>query len=173
MALNNFSEHILEQLFDSTVKVRLLKLFLRNEESAFTLSEVRRRTQLESGILQRQLEKLHSAGFLKVRTQKTRKTEDKSSKEKKKSKKVQKKTKKIAGAKEKVFSLNPEFVFYNELRNLVLQSSPASKERMARRIKNLGKIKLAVLSGIFTDAERANLRTDLLIVGDNISERKL
>src|SRR3989344_4592667 len=118
MALNNFSEHILEQLFDSTVKVRLLKLFLRNEESAFTLSEVRRRTQLESGILQRQLEKLHSAGFLKVRTQKTRKKGDKSGKAKKKSKskKVQKKTKKIAimVTKEKVFSLNPEFVFYNE-----------------------------------------------------------
>ena len=44
---------------------------------------------------------------------------------------------------------------------------------MLVRIRALGRVKLAVLSGIFMDENSGARRVDLLIVGDAISERKI
>lgn len=70
----------------------------------------------------------------------------------------------------KVFKINPDFYFYNELKELVLKANPASKEKLLKRISSLGKIKLAVISGVFINFE--NARADLLVVGDNIKPAK-
>jgi predicted nucleotidyltransferase len=137
----------LEKLFDSPAKLRLLKLFLRNPEERFTLPEMRKRTMLDSGAISRQLQKLHDIRFISA-------------------------TKK-RGSSNKVFGLNTDFVFFEELQNLILKSSPADEDKIAKKIRNLGKIRLAILSGIFLKSERENARADLLIVADAISERKL
>jgi len=141
---------ILEQLFDSPVKARLLKLFLRNPNEIFRISEIGDRIQANLRVVRRQVEGLRKIGFLK------RKTIRKKTKEKK------------PGI---YFFVNPQFDFYQELRTLVLKSSPASLEKIFRQIKKLGRIKLAILSGVFLNLD--NSRVDLLIVGDSISKRKL
>lgn len=76
------------------------------------------------------------------------------------------------------FVLNPDFEFYAELKALVLKSSPEEKAGMVRRISALGRIKLAIVSGIFLNtvedtALDAEPVADLFIVGDDINKRKL
>ncbi len=73
-----------------------------------------------------------------------------------------------------VYVLNTDFEFFNELRDLVLKSSPAEKYRMIARLNKLGRIKLAIVSGVFINKENLDpLVSDLLIVGDDIDRRKL
>lgn len=137
------SKEILEQLFDSPVKVRLLKLFLRNKDLTFTLQEIARRIRSDSSVCQRQIKKLESIKFVNVR---------------------------VKGGK-KHYSINKDFDFYNELRTLVLKSSPASRQRILKRLRGLGRISLAIISGIFVNIE--NARVDILIVGNNIKKKAL
>ena len=71
-------------------------------------------------------------------------------------------------------ALNTDFEFFYELRDLVLKSSPAEKDRMVERLNKLGRIKLAIISGVFINKENLDpLITDLLIVGDDVDRRKL
>ncbi len=73
-----------------------------------------------------------------------------------------------------ILALNTDFEFFYELRDLVLKSSPAEKDRMVERLNKLGRIKLAIISGVFINKENLDpLITDLLIVGDDVDRRKL
>jgi len=137
------AKEILEQLFDSPVKVKLLKLFLRNPEVSFGLREIVKKTRADKISCRRQISKLEEIKFIKSKFKSGR----------------------------KIYSLNSGFVFYNELKTLVLKSSPTSKNKILGRLKNVGRIKLALLSGIFLELE--NSRADLLIVGDGIKNKKL
>ncbi|MEA2113573.1 MAG: hypothetical protein U9P63_02885 [Patescibacteria group bacterium] len=137
------AKEILEQLFDSPVKVKLLKLFLRNPGSSFEFKEIISRTKADTPTARRQILKLESIKLLTIRL-KNRK---------------------------KLYSVNPHFDFYKELKTLVLKSSPASKNKILKRVKTLGRINLAVISGIFINTD--NARVDLMIVGDNIKKSKL
>ncbi len=137
------AKEILEQLFDSSVKAKLLKLFLRNPEESFRLNEICRRIKSDSYNCRRHIKKLENICLIVSRTKDKCKT----------------------------YSINPDFEFYNELKTLVLKSSPTSKEKIVTRLKNLGRIKLAIIAGIFLDDE--NGRVDLLVVGDSIKKRNL
>ncbi len=138
---------ILEKLFDSPSKLRILKLFLRNPHDKFKMRDVRKRLMLKTPVVNRELNKLYDIKLIH--------------------------RKKHPKSKEYMYSLNHEFVFLPEMKNLVLKSSPADERKMENTIKKLGRIKLAVLSGIFVKPERENSRADLLIVGDGINENKL
>jgi len=67
------------------------------------------------------------------------------------------------------YGLNPKFEFSNELKNLMLTPPPASFNRMAKRISALGRIKVALVSGVFLNKENV---ADLMIVGDDVDRRK-
>jgi len=145
------SEQILEQLFESPVKLRLLKLFLRNPQRQFLLPEIVKKIQSKKSIVAGQLRGLEAIGLLRrKRVRGNRKRQIKSG---------------------LYFSVNPEFDFYGELQSLILKSSPTSKEKMLKRIMKLGRIKMALIAGVFLNAD--NNRLDLFLVGDDISSRKL
>ncbi|PIP16924.1 MAG: hypothetical protein COX44_02760 [Candidatus Portnoybacteria bacterium CG23_combo_of_CG06-09_8_20_14_all_37_13] len=137
------AKEILEELFDSPVKVKLLKLFLRNPKASFKLNEIVKKIRSDNYSCRRQIKKLENIRLISGRIKN----------------------------KHKVYSVNPDFDFYSELRTLILKSSPASREKLLSRIKGLGRIKLTILSGIFINEE--NSRVDLFIVGDSIKKRKL
>ena len=139
----DMSIQILEQLFDSQTKVRLLKLFLRNPDAVFTLAEIAVKIQMEAGACRRQIEKLESIKLVLSR---------------------------VKGGR-KYYFINKKFDFYNELGTLVLKSSPTSKKKILDDSKQLGKISLLVISGVFIGAE--NTRADIMIVGDDIEEKKV
>ena len=89
-----------------------------------------------------------------------------------------KKKRKNTSFTERIFyTLNPEFEFFGELRGLILKSSPAEKDKMIKRISGLGRVKLAVASGIFLNnkdsIDTQNSEVDLFIVGDDIDKHKL
>lgn len=144
-------EQILEQLFESPVKLKLLKLFLRNPLKQLMLVDVIKKTQANSGAVKKQLKSLESIGLIKQ--------------------------KKIKGNMKKqikggfYYSVDPMFDFYGELQSLILKSSPTSKEKMLLKILKLGRIKMALIAGVFLNTD--NSRVDLFVVGDNISNRKL
>lgn len=76
------------------------------------------------------------------------------------------------------YVLNSNFEFFSELRGLILKSSPAEKSKMISRISRLGRIRLAVISGIFLNSDWNSTDSydspaDLFIVGDDISRRRL
>ncbi len=147
----NMSERILEQLFDSPIKVKLLKLFLRNPNRYFLVSDIARKTQSRRSLIKKQVKGLESIGLVRFKRVKTSRKKG------------------IIGG--MYFSVNPGFDFYSELQSLVLKSSPTSKVKMLKRIMKLGRIKLALIGGVFLNTE--NSRVDLFLVGDDISSRKL
>lgn len=155
------SEQILENLFDSPIKVRLLKLFLRNPDGEFSVKEATERVQGNARVVKRHIEGLAKIDFLKkkrLRAQSSRKL----TRGKKKVPKI------VPGF---YFRVNPTFEFYQELSSLVLKSSPASKEKISNKLKGLGRIKLFLISGVFFNFTSS--RTDLFIVGENINQRSL
>ncbi|MDP4001759.1 MAG: hypothetical protein Q8P69_01795 [bacterium] len=99
------------------------------------------------------------------------------SKTKTKNKSVKSKKRPKVRPKVERFTLNPDFEFFSELRSLVLKSSAGEKERMIQKVSNLGRIRLAVISGIFlSDPDSINqydAPADLFIVGDEINRSKL
>lgn len=134
----------LEQLFESPAKVQVMKLFFRNPQENFLVKEVKKRLRINLSAIKKEMKRMEKIGLLR--------------------------TKQISSRKH-LFSINPSFDFFNELRELVLKSSPVSRERMLKAIRGLGKIKLVLLSGLFINNNMS--RADLLIVGDNINSRKL
>ena len=89
-----------------------------------------------------------------------------------------KKTKKVSARTDRVYyTLNPEFEFFEELKNLILKSSPAEKDKMIKRISGLGRVKLAIASGVFLNGRGSNdtvgSEVDLFIVGDDIRRSRL
>jgi len=141
------NKQVLEKLFDSPAKLRLLKLFLRNPETQFTLSDIKKRTILSTSQINKELKKLEDIELIKGR--------------------------KVRGKRDKRYELNEDFVFIGELQNLILKSSPADQEKIAKKLKGIGGVKLAVLSGVFMRHDAEDARADLLIVGDRISNKKL
>ena len=141
----------LEQLFESPAKVQVMKLFFRNPEESFLLKEATKIMRQNLAMVRQEIKRLEKIGLLRAKQISPRK---------------------------QLFSVNPNFDFFNELRELILRSSPVSKDKMLKAIRGLGKIKLVLLSGLFVSNGTARMgqgmsRADLLIVGDNINQRKL
>ncbi len=136
------SEPTLDILFDSPVRTRLLKLFLYNPEENFESKIISKKLNLKSYQTNKHLNDLVALEFLIRKNIKDKKT----------------------------FRINQGFEFYDELKELVAKASPASKEKMLSRLKSLGKVKLALLAGVFINSDTS--RADILIVGDNIKPAK-
>ncbi|MEK7087077.1 MAG: hypothetical protein AAB958_00030 [Patescibacteria group bacterium] len=135
-------EPTLDALFDSPIRVRLLRLFLFSSDRNFDGKIVAEILNISFGLIKKHLEKLLTLRFII--------------------------SKKLSG--KQVFKINKNFIFYEELKELIAKASPASKEKMLERLKGLGGIKLALLSGIFLNLD--NSRADLLLVGDKIKSSK-
>ena len=94
-----------------------------------------------------------------------------------KKKKQLKKNKTAGKSGNEKFVLNPSFEFFPELRSLVLKSSPAEMSHMASRIQKLGKVKLAIIAGIFFNdmdsVDSYDTPADLFIVGDDVNKKRL
>jgi len=168
-------EQILEKLFESVPKVRLLKLFTRNPEEHFTSKELIRKTQVSGAQVKREL-----AWFVKLGLLKT-KIEGLKYEIKKKSRSRRKRGSPVAARKrppkiltkirkERVYYANSEFKLLEELKALMVKASVVNKGKLLGQIKGLGGVKLCVVSGVFLNGN--NSRTDLLVVG-SIKKKKL
>ena len=157
----------LEKLFGSSARVKMIRLFLSNPENVFSLEDVSRRAKVLTLVAKRELSLFRGIGLIK---QKDQIMEEpcllRGEPVKLKDGTIKIKKKKFNG-----YFLNALFPFVHALRNLVLNAAPVDKEAMIKEINTIGRIKLVVFSGIFTNHE--NSRVDLLLVGDSMKETKL
>lgn len=133
----------LEELFKSKNEIRIIKFFIRNREIFFTIKEISNILKQNPNSLRSKINQLKKINFL---------------------------TEKLINNK-KAFSVNQNFVIFQEIQKLVLETSPVSEEEIGKRLKKIKGIKLVILSGIFKGL--ATSRIDLLLVGKKLSEKKL
>jgi hypothetical protein len=147
------SKTILDNLFGSRVRVKLLKLLYRQHPTTFAMSELVTRIQEPAFIARRELTVLHECGLVKRFRVGAGPARDRER-----------------------YGLNGEFDLFQELRDLVLKPSPAETDHLVKRIGALGRVKLAVVAGIFVsqpDDLTYETPADLFIVGDDIDKKKL
>lgn len=133
----------LARLFGSNALLKLLRLFLFNEDQAFTLADAALRSKTPKDVARRELNLLISAGIVKKR----------------------------AGKGGAVHVANPRFAHYAALQNFLRATTTLSDADMISALKRAGTMRLIVLSGMFTGA--VDTKVDLLVVGDRIDERSL
>lgn len=136
---------MLEHLFGSTTRVKLLRLFLGNPETSFYVRELTRRAESQIHAIRRELENLERLGIIcggsapdpagtKLRTRIR-----------------------------KYYRLDDGFALTTELRALVMKSQFLLEQEFKRRIRQFGHIRYLSLLGTFVGVTGAP--TDLLIVG--------
>lgn len=127
---------MLEQLFGSRTRVKLLRLFLANPADEYYVRELTRRMNEQINSIRRELSNLEQMGFLTA--------EDRDLK--------------------KFYKVNTEHQLYPELRALFLKSRLTMEKSFIKAIKDLGKIKLMILTGGFINED--TVPVDLFMVGD-------
>ena len=157
-------ESALEILFESVAKIRILRLFLQNADRMFSFPEIIVRTQVKKPAAAREIAKLIKAALIK---QKMGRLPD----EGESNSGATKKKHALAQKKVKLYQLQIGFPLLQELGDLVLKSAATDRKLILQRIKRLGRVKLAIISGIFINND--NTRTDLFIVGDDIKQKTL
>lgn len=133
----------LETLFGSQIRWRIIKFFILNDKKEYTASEVINRNKIPAKSAGPVLKNLVSCQFLSSRNRN----------------------------KKNFYILNKEFPFVSELKNLVIRSNVHPQFTSLEKIKTLGDVKLGLVSGVFLN--QTKVKTDLLIVVDNLSRAKL
>ncbi|MDP3986107.1 MAG: winged helix-turn-helix domain-containing protein [Candidatus Veblenbacteria bacterium] len=126
---------MLEQLFGSRTRVKLLRLFLTNPTVPFYVREISRKVDEQLNSVRRELANLNHLGVVEVSSE-----QDK-----------------------KYYRLNTGFVLAAELKAVLLKSQLLMEQDLVRRIRELGKVKYLALTGMFTGAKQSP--TDVLVVG--------
>lgn len=118
-------------------------MFLLNEDAFFSMSDIAKRTKIKTVRSKGLISQLTNAKFISERKRKGK----------------------------KFFTVNKRFPFFYELKRLVVKSNVHPQCESLNRIKKLGNVKLAVVTGVFINEPKT--RTDLLVVGDTISKAKM
>lgn len=142
---------MLEHLFGSKTRLKLLRLFFRHSERPFYVRELSRQLETQINAVRRELELLLKAGLVK---EAGGQAGDNAAQ---------------GGSLRRYYLLNAESLLYPELRALLLKVQLLGEQEFINELKErAGDIKLFVLTGQFTGDSRTD--SDLLLVG-KIKER--
>lgn len=150
---------ILEKLFGSAAKVKLIKLFLLNPESVYDTTSAAERAKVSRGLARKEIVNLEKINFLKQRSYikevKRQKNRD-----------IQIFKKRTNG-----WTLDQKFPYIEAIKTFLSNINPFKHKDIIDRISRAGKIQLLIISGIFI--KDADSRVDLLVVGDNLKQGQL
>lgn len=150
---------ILEKLFGSSAKIKVLKLFLMNPENAFDVPETSFRAKVSLESARKEISDLEKIGLIKASFyfKDTKKQKDRT----------------IVNIKKRVsgWMLDPKFPYIEVLESFLSAINPFKHKEIVEKISRAGKIQLLIISGIFIKYEEA--RVDLLVVGDNLKMTSL
>lgn len=145
---------ILERLFGSAAKVKLIKLFLFNPEAAYDVTQAAERAKVSRGVARKEISNLEKIGFIRsrfyvkeIRRQKNRKIETV--------------RKRVNG-----WTLDQKFPYIEDIKAFLSNINPFKHKDIIDKISRAGKIQLLIVSGIFI--KYAEARADLMVVGDNL-----
>ncbi|OGD68398.1 hypothetical protein A3I18_01685 [Candidatus Campbellbacteria bacterium RIFCSPLOWO2_02_FULL_35_11] len=155
----------LGKIFGSPARVKIMKLFLSNEERPFDVDEIISRTKVPLPILKKELVLLEKAGFVKKRIF-YKEIEEKIRKGKKKTIET-----KIIKKKTNGWVINDKFPYLSPLHTLLVDVTSFTSSSVLKKLSGAGKLKLVLISGIFI--QDAESRIDILVVGDNIQQSKV
>jgi hypothetical protein len=150
---------ILEKLFGSAAKVKLIKLFLFNPEAAFDVTAAADRAKVSRGIARKEISNLEKINFLR------RKSYTKEIK-RQKNRSIQIFRKRTNG-----WTLDQKFPYTEDIKSFLSNINPFKHKDFINRISHAGKIQLLIISGIFI--KNPDSRVDLLVVGDNLKQSQL
>lgn len=142
---------MLEHIFGSKTRVKLLSLFLKNPDKSFFVRELTRKLDLQINSIRRELTNLNKIGIIKV------------------DKNVQNDS--DGGKVKKYYTVNKDFVLYSELKVLFVKSQLLIRQGFLNKLAKLGEIDFLILAGVFVGEKNPN-KTDILIVG-NIKKQEL
>jgi hypothetical protein len=134
---------ILEALFGSKARTRILRFFLLNPERECRVTEVAQKNMLAPAVVRKELNDLKKIKFIIEHTKK--------------------------GV--KYYTSDQTFPFYFELKNLFAKSTASPQSKSLAKIKNIGDVKLALVSGIFLNYPKS--KVDMVLVANNVSRGKL
>ena len=134
---------ILEHLFGSRSRARMLRYFVLNPGKEISLAQLRAKLNVDGRRVRADINMLRKIGFVTESTQK----------------------------KEKIYVLNEAFPYYIEMRNLFIKANTSPQCKELSKLEDVGRIKLILTSGIFLNYDKA--RVDILIVSDDINRQKL
>ncbi len=140
---------MLEQLFGSKTRVRLLRLFLNNNKSTYFVRELTRKIGAQINAVRNELDNLAAMGIVTV----VEETSGAAGGAKVKRKARQK----------KFYKLNTESLLYPELRALFMKSRVLLEKDFVKKIAEAGSVSYLALTGMFVGTEGGP--TDLFIVG--------
>jgi hypothetical protein len=135
---------MLEQLFGSQTRVKLLQLFLNNPEDKFFVRELTRVIDSQINAVRRELENLESMEIIKIIPEEL---DDKNAKK----------------SRQKFFKANTKFVLYPELKSIIQKSQFLLNRKLANSLKKIGKLYYLALTGYFVGDKDSPI--DILIVG--------
>ncbi len=141
---------MLEKLFGSNSRAKIIKQFFFHPEEQFYLRQLARDLSLQVNSVRRELENLLELGLI---------SEQASPPEEPK-----------VGQEKKYYVVNKDFVLYEDLKSLVAKSQMLYKDDIISSLKKLGNIKLLVLTGVFVNNFSSSV--DILIVG-KVNKEKL
>lgn len=140
-------EHMLEHLFGSRTRVKLLTLFLHNPEEVFFVRELTRRINTQINAVRREIQNLSRIGLI---TTGSAKGEDAGVRR--------------PGLKRKYYVANREFPLLQEVRALLTKAYVLTEWRLHEQAKKLGDVRYLAFLGLF--AGLRNQPIDVFIVGD-------
>lgn len=157
---------MLEQLFGSRTRTKLLRLFLMHPERAFFIRELTRLIDTQINSVRRELQNLLESGVIREVAEASLVPTEDTIFEKKSPR-----ARSTTGDRQpkKFFQIDCGFILYGELRSLFAKSPRLLQGVLERELENLGTIEYAVLTGFFVD--RDDSPVDLLIVGSVLRSR--
>ncbi len=140
---------MLEKIFGSNARVKILKLFLLNPTDKFYIRQLSRDLKLQLNSVRRELDNLEKFGILTSDI----KNEESADSDKKED----------GGQEKKYFRANPNFILFDEIKALIVKAQILYEKDFVKKLNSIGKVKLLVLTGIFVNNPNAPI--DILIVG--------
>ena len=140
---------ILAKLFGGQARVRIMRLFLLNNETVFEIEDIISRSRVTKANVRKEINALLAMGFIK-------------------SKIIIKEG--YRGAKKKVpgWHLNMDFRYLSSIRDVLVDPTLLLEEDLEDRFRQAGRIKLMIVSGVFIGNKES--RVDLLMVGDKLKK---
>ena len=134
---------ILETLFGSRARTRVLRFFLLNPEKECRVTEIAKKNMLTSEVVRKEINELKKIKFIAEHSKK--------------------------GI--KYYTIDQTFHFYFELKNLFAKSTASPQSKSLAKLKSIGDVKLALVSGIFLNYPKS--KVDMVLVANNVSRGKL
>ena len=141
----------LAKLFGGQARVKIMRLFLLNTQS-FELEDIVSRSRVTKNNVRKEVNALAAMGFIKTKT-------------------IVKEGSRGAKKKIPTWYLNTAFQYLQSVRELLINPDLLIQEDIVQRFKQVGKIKLMIVSGVFIGEEQS--RVDILIVGDKLKKNVL